>query len=286
MRFGFTALLGALFLSFTAGLGAASQQFQPPATVAVSAGPFISGSDRAERELAYQLDEKAYGHSVTRKNKWYESELNRATRQTGAFNIMVNLVTNADYAVFLAETGHVAPVVDQATWKAYRLIHPFERTLRFQWHDDKMPQGRGSHPVTMVTIADTEAYADWLSQKTGQKWRLATELEWEKAMRGTDGRVFPWGNEWNAKLANTHDAGPFDTVPVGSFADGASPYGVMDAVGQLFEWVSDSPRPGRHYVKGGSWDDKGCGVCRPAERHQRPSNIKHILIGFRLVREP
>lgn len=260
-------------------------EFTPPATVLIPGGPFISGSDRAERELAYTLDEKAYGHSVTRKNKWYENELARKTRETGAFHIMVNLVTNADYAVFIADTGHTPPAVDPQTWKGYRLIHPYERSLKFQWHGGKMPEGRGMHPVTMVTIADAEAYAAWLSGKTGQNWRLATELEWEKAMRGTDGRVFPWGSDWNENLLNSHDAGPFDTIPVGRFPEGASPYGVMDAVGQVFEWVSDSPRTGRHWVKGGSWDDKGCGVCRPAERHQRPSGIKHILIGFRLVRE-
>lgn len=266
--------------------GAAADDAVPPAMVSVPAGPFISGSDREEREYAYSLDEKAYGHSVTRNNKWYENELPRAERKTAVFDIMTNLVTNADYARFVDETGHPPPTVDRATWKSYRLIHPYERSLKFQWHDGKMPQGRGNHPVTMVTVADANAFAAWLSEKTGHRWRLATELEWEKAMRGTDGRIFPWGDEWDAAKLNSHDEGPFDTVPVGSFPDGASPFGVLDAVGQVFEWVSDSPRDGRHFVKGGSWDDKGCGVCRPAERHQRPSDIKHILIGFRLVREP
>ena len=276
----------ALVLCLMAAMATGSQAANPvPETVPVPAGPFISGSDRGEREYAYTLDETAYGHSVTRKNKWYEDELPRATRETLAFDIMVNPVTNADYAIFVGETGHPAPEVDSETWKSYRLVHPYERTLKFQWHGGEMPEGRGDHPVTMVTIADVSTYARWLSERTGATWRLATELEWEKAMRGADGRIFPWGDEWNESLLNSHDSGPFDTVPVGGFDEGASPFGVMDAAGQVFEWVSDSPREGRHYVKGGSWDDKGCGVCRPAERHQRPSNIKHILIGFRLVRE-
>lgn len=266
-------------------LVATASEFKAPETVTIPAGSFISGSDRDEREIAYSLDEKAYGHSVTRKNKWYENELPRASRETASFDIMINLVTNSDYARFVAETSHPPPTVDANTWKAYRLIHPYERTRKFQWQDGNMPAGRGDHPVTMVAITDARAYASWLSSKTGQTWRLASEIEWEKAMRGTDGRIFPWGNEWSADLLNSHDKGPFDTVPVGSFPKGASPYGVRDAVGQLFEWVSDSPRAGRHWVKGGSWDDKGCGVCRPAERHQRPSDIKHILVGFRLVRE-
>ncbi len=285
MRVLFTCFLAGLAVTMLPATGSVAQKFHPPKTIAIPAGPFLSGSDRAEREMAYRLDEKAYGHSVTRKNRWYESELARTTRETGAYHIMVNPVTNQDYARFVAGTGHPAPAVDRKTWKAYRLIHPFKRTAKFQWHGGKMPEGRGNHPVTMVTIADARAYAAWLSEKTGKVWRLASEIEWEKAMRGTDGRIFPWGDQWDAARLNSHDAGPFDTMPVGSFPNGASPYGVTDAVGQVFEWVSDSPREGRHWVKGGSWDDKGCGVCRPAERHQRPSDIKHILIGFRLVRE-
>lgn len=253
--------------------------------MAVPAGQFLSGSGREEREKAYALDEVAYGHSVTRNNKWYEDELPRKMRETRAFDIMVNLVTNADYFIFVEETAHPPPQVDQVTWDAYGLIHPFKRTLKFQWRDGRPPAGRKDHPVVMVSHDDAEAYAKWLSRRTGERWRMATQIEWEKAMRGTDGRVFPWGDEWDASKLNSHDNGPFDTVPVGSFPEGASPYGVLDGVGQVFEWVADGASEGRHYVKGGSWDDKGCGVCRPAERHSRPSEIKHILIGFRLVRE-
>ena len=74
-------------------------------------------------------------------------------------------------------------------------------------------------------------------------------------------------------------------MPVGAFPDGASVYGLLDAAGQVFEWTATPAGPGRFLVKGGSWDDKGCGVCRPAARHGRPASIKHILIGFRLVAE-
>ena len=97
--------------------------------------------------------------------------------------------------------------------------------------------------------------------------------------------MFPWGDGYDPDTLDSHDAGPFDTMPVGSFPSGASPFGLLDAAGQLFEWTATPSGPGRFIVKGGSWDDKGCGVCRPAERHSRPAGIKHILIGFRLVRE-
>jgi toxoflavin biosynthesis protein ToxD len=120
------------------------------------------------------------------------------------------------------------------------------------------------------------------------RWRLPTQLQWEKAARGTDGRWFPWGKEWDATRANTHDRGAFDTTPVGTYSAGASPFGMFDPAGNVFEWTAD-PVPGtdgtRFRVKGGgSWDDRGCGVCRPAAGHARPANLKHILIGFRLVR--
>ena len=61
--------------------------------------------------------------------------------------------------------------------------------------------------------------------------------------------------------------------------------GLLDAAGQVFEWTRNETKPGRYEVRGGSWDDKGCGVCRPAARHGRPATLKHILIGFRLVIE-
>lgn len=86
-------------------------------------------------------------------------------------------------------------------------------------------------------------------------------------------------------LLNSHDAGPFDTMPVASFPLGNSPYGLADGAGQVFEWTATPAGPGRRIVKGGSWDDKGCGVCRPAAGHSRPQKVKHILIGFRLVHD-
>lgn len=256
-----------------------------PSIVEVPAGKFIAGSNLAEREYGYAIDEMVYGHTVTRDRKWYDYERPRSVENIAAFNITKTPITNSQYNAFIEATGHKAPQVDKSTWDAYGLIHPYERSLRFQWHGYKMPDGRGGHPVTMVTIADVKAYANWLSAKTEQTWRLPTELEWEKAVRGTDGRYFPWGNEFDATKLNSHDNGPFDTVPVGSFPQGVSPFGVLDGAGQVFEWVSDSPQANRHIVKGGSWDDQGCGTCRAAASHTRPDTIKHILVGFRLVRK-
>ena len=255
-------------------------------TVGIPAGAFIQGSDRAEREAAYRLDEAAYGHSATRKNKWYEAEPARKSVELPGFRIMRTPVTNSLYARFVKATGHRVPDVDKKTWRGYRLVHPYERTRQFAWLSGEPPKGREQHPVVLVSRPDAEAFAGWLSAATGKQWTLPTEQQWEKAARGSGGNRFPWGNTFKPDLLNSHDKGPFTTMPVGSFADGASPYGLLDPAGQVFEWTSTPTSAQRSIVKGGSWDDSGCGVCRPAARHSRPNTIKHILVGFRLVHIP
>ena len=285
-------LAGALF---TAGLALAAcgtsqagdADLVAPALIRIPAGPFIAGSDRAEREAAYRLDEAAYGHSRTREWRWYENEPPRGEVNTGAYEIGLTPVTNAQYAAFVAATGHPAPDVDPATWAGYGLIHPYERTRRHAWAKGRPPEGRAAHPVVLVSHGDAEAYAGWLSKRTGRTWRLPNEAEWEKAARGTRGARFPWGDDWEPARLNSHDRGPFDTLPAGQFPAGASPFGLLDGAGQVYEWTATAAGgdQGRYIVKGGSWDDSGCGICRPAARHARPAHLKHILIGFRLVAE-
>jgi formylglycine-generating enzyme required for sulfatase activity len=139
--------------------------------------------------------------------------------------------------------------------------------------------GYAEHPVVEVSWAGARDFCQWSGA------RLPTEAEWEKAARGSDGHYFPWGNTFDPNRLNSADRGPFDTTPVGRFATGASSYGMLDAAGQVFEWTASTDGNGNAVVKGGSWDDKGCGVCRLAARHGRPPSLKHILIGFRLVRD-
>lgn len=281
--------VGALLATVLAGSCLAAEANDPgipvPEVVSIPAGPFIAGSSTAEREAAYRLDEAAYGHSVTRDNRWYDRERRPDTADLPSFAITRTPVTNGQYAAFVAEAGHRPPDVDRGEWASYGLVHPFERTRRHAWRNGTPPPGRAEHPVVLVSHADAVAYADWLSAKSGQRWRLPSELEWEKAARGTDGRRFPWGDDWRPDRLNSADLGPFDTLPVGRFPAGASPFGMLDAGGQVFEWTASPGNAGRFLVKGGSWDDRGCGVCRPAARHARPEELRHILIGFRLVRD-
>ncbi|HEU0296457.1 MAG TPA: SUMF1/EgtB/PvdO family nonheme iron enzyme [Anaerolineales bacterium] len=108
------------------------------------------------------------------------------------------------------------------------------------WDGDQFPAEKGGHPVVNVSWDDAYSYCEWLSEKTGQKYRLPTEAEWEKAARGEDGRIWPWGNEFGNKNANTHEEKIGDTTPVGQFSpQGDSPYGCSDMIGNVWEWCDD-----------------------------------------------
>lgn len=128
------------------------------------------------------------------------------------------LVTNAQYARFIAATGHRPPP---------------------HWTNGKIPPGIELHPVTMVSWYDAQKYAKWAGK------RLPTEAEWEKAARGNDGRRWPWGNNMDVDNLNTYyNIG--STTEVTRYKSGASPYGVMDMAGNVSQWIADDflPYPG------------------------------------------
>lgn len=254
-----------------------------PELVEVPAGWFWQGSDSIERQYAYQIDEQVLGHDISRRNRWYDLEVDKWHVHLLAYDIAKTPVTNAQYAVFIEETGHPEPTIEQEDWERQGLIYNYATIVPFLWNNGHPPHGRGNHPVVLVSWQDAMAYAQWLSEKTGENWQLPDELHWEKAVRGPDGTFYPWGNIFDPSQLNSADSGPFDTMPVGQFD--AGPYGVYDGVGQVFEWTRSASQAGYRFVKGGSWDDRGCGVCRPAARHGRPEYLKHILIGFRVMRE-
>jgi formylglycine-generating enzyme required for sulfatase activity len=251
--------------------------------VTIPAGPFIMGSTHAEREYGYRLDETLHGSHVARQYGWFEHETRRVVTLP-AYRIDIYPVTNADYLHFIKATGRLAPFVTQPVWQRYRLIHKYATVQRFLWVADKPPQSRLTHPVVLVSQANAAAYCQWYGATLGYPLRLPTEAQWEKAARGTKGAYFPWGDSFDPNLLNSYDNGPFDTVPVGQYPLGKSPYGALDMAGQVFEWTSTAWKDPRlkFVVKGGSWDDLP-GVTRSAARHGRPGDLKHILIGFRCV---
>jgi len=121
----------------------------------------------------------------------------------------------------------------------------------------------------------------------------APEPEWEKAARGTEGRIFPWGYEPDVTRMNTWEAGPGETAPVGSYPRGTSPYGAMDMAGNVWEWTADwlerypgneddSTRYGTKYkvVRGSSWGNV-IKYARTSNRHWAEPNTLSILTGFR-----
>ena len=105
--------LGLAWPVFIMSCGTVWPEIGVPETIVIAAGAFVRGSDRADREAADRLDAIAYGHSITRKNKWYESEFSRRRVKTPAFEITWTLITKAHYAVFIQATGHRSPNVDR-----------------------------------------------------------------------------------------------------------------------------------------------------------------------------
>lgn len=144
-----------------------------------------------------------------------------------AFFVDVTEVSNRDYAKFVAATGRPAPP---------------------GWPDGRPERGREDEPVVGVTYEDAEAYATWLGK------RLPTALEWEKAARGTDGRAYPWGEEFRQEAANCASLpGTGKLVPVTACPTGRSPFGCLNMAGNAFEWTSTfEPRTGNVVVKGGA----------------------------------
>jgi formylglycine-generating enzyme required for sulfatase activity len=111
------------------------------------------------------------------------------------------------------------------------------------WRGGALAPEQARHPVVDVSWDDALAFANWLSAATGTRWQLPAEAQWEKAARGTDGRVFPWGDSFDAARCNVREAGRAGTTPVGMYPAGASPYGVLDMAGNVWEWTRSLQAP-------------------------------------------
>jgi formylglycine-generating enzyme required for sulfatase activity len=221
-----------------------------------------------------------------RDRRWFDREGDRRTETLPALCIQANLVTQADYAEFVAATGHRAPDISAADYQTQGfLVHPYEEVEPYRWRQNQPPADKTDHPVVLVSYDDALAYAAWKGQQDGVTYRLPTALEWEKAARGAEGDYFPWGNDWQPDATHWGQSRPFGTAAIATYPLSRSVYGVEDMAGNVFEYTAtlrDTNRGRSSVMKGCSWDDLP-GFCRAAYEHTRPVDSRHILFGFRLV---
>lgn len=155
--------------------------------------------------------------------KWIEKECPQHEVELSAFSIAKFPVTNSEYRDFLLDTQH--PEIPSS------------------WHFRQYPHDLANHPVYTITANSAEAYACWLSAKTGRKFRLPLEAEWEWAARGPRGDEFPWGNDFDPMASNTAECGLLRSTAVGVFTRGNSFFGLSDMAGNVEEYVADDYAP-------------------------------------------
>jgi formylglycine-generating enzyme required for sulfatase activity len=243
-----------LLASLLLGLSACHQPLTQPMVeqdtmILIPAGEFLMGS--------------------TEGSDSFSDERPQRTVFLSAFLIDRHEVTNVQYEQFVVATGHRQP--------------ENSNPIVTLWEGGRPSTGSEQHPVVNVSWHDAVAYCRWAGK------RLPTEAEWEKAARGTDGRLYPWGNQWDFTRANSASywarrtiefkdgtewkafwvtgegahiskerglKGEVLTMPAGSFPDGASPYGLLDMAGNASEWVQDWFEP-YYYLKAPPADPKG-----------------------------
>ncbi len=244
----------------------------------------------------------------------------RQELETGSFAIARLPVTYRDYLAFVNDLQ-----VHDPAEAARRVPHPNASEQGCAVRDENgvwvpawdlivdgaarvfAPKARaGDLPIDSVSWFDAAAYCRWRSTRDGCEYRLPTEVEWEKAARGADGRFFPWGDGFDPSFAKIRDSRPgrAQPEPVGAFATDKSPYGVRDMAGGIRGWAADvfgqvsakdalrEPEPAptasrslatHRVLRGASWSATGAS-CYSASRHVELSTTRTTDAGFRVVK--
>ena len=167
-------------------------------------------------------------------------------------------ITNAEYAIFIKDTGYEAPN---------------------HWENNTFPTKIADHPVVNVTWHDAKEYADWAGLE------LPTDEMWEIAAQGTDGRMYPWGEKWQDNHCNTKEARIGSTTPVGQFSPrGDSPWGCVDMSGNVWEWTNSVYYDkNERVIRGSSWKSNARNFARTTYQGHAFRDFGEIDRGFRVV---
>jgi formylglycine-generating enzyme required for sulfatase activity len=193
----------------------------------IPAGDFVMGSKREEIEAAIAMDKEGPQFPLLHETPQFRAKI-------GNFYLGVFTVTNEQFARFLSDTK--PSVVELQRWVSWldRIAPALADTKPYHARP-----GFETHPVINVTWFGADAYCKWAGL------RLPTEIEWEKAVRSNDGRIFPWGNEWDQNRLcwwGSHDEKQ-TTSPVDAFPQGCSPHGIFQLAGNVEEWCADWYQP-------------------------------------------
>jgi formylglycine-generating enzyme required for sulfatase activity len=246
-------------------------------------GNAVLGSHPEQIAYAIRLDKDGNLFSLTDETPQFEAFIR-------SFYIGVFAVTNRQFARFLTATRPPLGVLNLLLPWRERIHSPDDETAPYD-----VVRGFENHPVTNVSWFGAQAYCAHVGL------RLPKELEWEKAARGTDGRIFPWGNRWEPNRLCWHGSHleSVDTVPVDCFENGCSPYGIFQLAGNVEEWCADWYQariydsyaagqllPPRHglgrVIRGGNCRRRNKLEFRCAMRRgNRPAYVNTVLTGIR-----
>jgi formylglycine-generating enzyme required for sulfatase activity len=271
----------------------------PPAMVTFEAGDFGIGITRAEYHAIVKQEKRSDLEQEAR--EWYKDSINSAATRVARFALARYPVTNAQYALFIADDGYNT---ERRWWDAAGrawLQQATQTEPRF-WEDERFGSTCPNHPVVGVAWYEAMAFCRWLTLHLhdGFVYTLPSEAEWEYAARGAARRVYPWGDAApgaeRANFSGAHNG----TTPVGSFSAGATPERLLDMAGNAWEWTRsvyrpypydpqdgreslDSPASKYFTLRGGSWYDRSINL-RAALRNNNTPDDQISLIGFRLAR--